>query len=87
MDDCGVQDCQGEGELTIVACWTCQGVGGFGVRMNMSMGVLDCQGVGEWTIEACRTCQGWDASECAWTCLWACWGTVNLSAHGTDIST
>ena len=22
------------------ACWTCQGVGGFWMRMNMSMGVL-----------------------------------------------
>lgn len=29
-----------EGERTIEACWTCQGVGCFGVRMDLSMGVL-----------------------------------------------
>lgn len=28
------------GEWTIEACWTCQSVGGFGVRMDMSTGVL-----------------------------------------------
>ena len=32
--------CQSEGEWTIEACLTCQSVGGFGVRMDMSMGVL-----------------------------------------------
>lgn len=32
--------CQSVGEWTIEACLTCQGVGGFGVRMDMSMGVL-----------------------------------------------
>lgn len=39
MNDRDVLDCQGEGEWTIEACLTCQSVGGFGVRMNMSMGV------------------------------------------------
>ena len=28
----------------------------------------------------------WEASGCAWTCLWECWGIVNLSGHGTDIN-
>ena len=32
--------CQSVGEWTIEACLTCQSVGGFGVRMNMSTGVL-----------------------------------------------
>ena len=39
-DDRGMLDCQSEGEWTIEACWTCQGVGCFGVRMDMSMGML-----------------------------------------------
>lgn len=32
----GRAECAGR----VRACWTCQSVGGFGVRMNMSMGVL-----------------------------------------------
>lgn len=31
-----VSECAGR----VRACWTCQSVGDFGVRMNMSMGVL-----------------------------------------------
>lgn len=43
VDDRGMLDVSGRGrvgEWTSEACWTCQNVGGFGVRMNMSMGVL-----------------------------------------------